>query len=128
MDTPFVTTVESDGVVTMKINGSLSHENFEVLKKNVEESKRIVREQSAAQNTQLLVLFDLTDFTGLYNVEVIALMRDLEAANRPFLKKTAVFGGSDAARVAAEVTVMLISQSNIKVFATKAEADKWLRA
>lgn len=126
MDTPFVTIVGADGVVTMKINGSLSYDNFEVLKKEVEESKRIVREQSEQQKDTIKVLFDLTDFTGLYNVEVIALMRDLEAANRPHLKKTAVFGGSDAARVAAEITVMLIAQSNIKIFRTKAEADSWL--
>lgn len=126
MQVPFDVTVGEDGVVYMRLIGTLDRSNFDALKAEVEHAKATVKGESERRGTLVPVSFDLTDFSGTYNVEAMLAMKSLEEHNRPYVLKTAVFGGSTAARVAAELTLALIGQKNLQLFATKDEAQAWL--
>jgi hypothetical protein len=127
MPQPFEMALQEDGVVYMRLIGSLDSTNFEILKVQVENAKKLVKEESEKQGKKLPILFDLTDFTGTYNVGAMLAMKGLEEHNRPFSLKTAVYGGSAAAQVAAELTLELIGRDNLKLFKTKEEALAWLK-
>ena len=111
----------------MQLHGMLTDTNFEELKGNIDEAKKVVKDVYNG-GVSAKVLFDLTDFSGTYNVPSMLAFKELEAHNRPFVKKTALFGGSMAARVAAELTLELIGQDNLKIFKTRDEAHAWLNS
>lgn len=127
MPQPFEVTLGEGDLVSMRILGSLDSTNFEILKSQVESAKKLVKEESEKRGRKLLILFDLTEFTGTYNVGAMLAMKGLEEHNRPYSLKTAVFGGSAAAQVAAELTLELIGRDNLKLFKTKEEALAWLK-
>lgn len=126
MPQPFEVLLDQD-VVSMRLVGTLDSTNFEILKSLVEGAKKMVKEESEKRGKKLPILFDLTDFTGTYNVGAMLAMKSLEEHNRPYSLKTAVFGGSAAAQVAAELTLELIGRDNLKLFKTKEEALAWLK-
>jgi hypothetical protein len=128
MQVPFDVVVGEDGVVYMRLIGTLDRSNFDALKAEVEHAKATVKAESERRGALVPVSFDLTDFSGTYNVEAMLAMKGLEEHNRPYVLKTALFGGSTAARVAAELTLALIGQKNLQMFATKDEALAWLSA
>lgn len=124
---PFSTVVLENGTVLQTLVGTLDDSNFEALKQQVEDAKRVVREASEAAGKPVDILFDLTTFTGTYNVGAMLAMKDLEKANRPYVRKVAVFGGPMAARIAAEITLALIGRENLNLFQGRAEAEAWLK-
>ncbi|MEN9390671.1 MAG: hypothetical protein RLZZ283_771 [Candidatus Parcubacteria bacterium] len=94
---PFAASLDANGIVQMKLSGSLTEENKEALLVAIEETKKLVRDTAAAQQHKVRVLFDLTDFTGTYNVGAMMAMKEMADANRPHTLKTAIFGGSSMA-------------------------------
>lgn len=126
MDAPFIVETKEHGIVSMRLVGTLTDQNFEALKTGVEEAKKKVHEVYDQTKSMVRVLFDISEFTGTYNVGAMSAMVDLEKHNRPYVAKTAIFGGSQAARIATEVTVTLIGQPSLKMFQSKAEAEEWL--
>ena len=126
MDTPFIVETKEHGIVLMRLVGTLTDQNFDALKNGVEEAKKKVHEVYDQTKSMVRVLFDISEFTGTYNVGAMSAMVDLEKHNRPYVAKTAIFGGSQAARIATEVTVTLIGQPSLKMFTSKEEAEGWL--
>ncbi len=127
MESPFIAEIDADGFVSMRLTGTLSIENFEELKTSVENAKQMVKKYSDERHGQVKALFDLSNFTGVYNVGAMTAMKDLADHNRPYLSRSAVFGGSDLARVAADVTIAFIGDPTIKLFKTREEAVEWLK-
>lgn len=127
MPQPFEVVLQEGGVVYMRLVGSLDSVNFEILKSQVEAAKKLVKEESEKQGKKLNILFDISEFTGTYNVGAMLAMKGLEEHNRPYSNKTAVFGGSAAAQVAAELTLELIGRDTLKLFKTREDAEAWLR-
>lgn len=123
---PFSVKLDPDGYVSMRLEGDLSSENFDSLKETVEEAKSVVKKFSEGKRGMVPVLFDLSGFTGVYNVGAMMAMKDLSDHNRPFVKKTAVFGGSPLARVAAELTIEFINDPTIRMFQDRDSALEWL--
>ncbi len=126
MSVPFDVSLGDGDLVHMKLVGSLDAVNLEILKMQVDAAKRLVKTESEKRERKLRVLFDLSQFTGTYNVESMIAMKMLEEHNRPYVFKTAVFGGSAAAQIAAELTLELIGQENLRLFHSKEEAQDWL--
>lgn len=124
---PFKITLNPGGFVYMQLIGSLDDKNFEALKVAVEGAKKMVRDEFDKQGHMVNVLFDLSEFTGTYNVGAMLAMKGLEEHNRPYVAKSAIFGGSPAAQVAAELTLALIGKDNLKLFGSRAEAEAWLK-
>lgn len=127
MPQPFEVVLQEGGVVYMRLVGSLDSVNFEILKSQVEAAKKLVKEESEKRGKKLNILFDISEFTGTYNVGAMLAMKGLEEHNRPYSNKTAVFGGSAAAQVAAELTLELIGRDTLKLFKTREDAEAWLR-
>jgi hypothetical protein len=123
---PLTVTIEPNGVAYMQLSGTLNDANFDQLKANVEAAKQAVHAESDKAGKPIPVLFDLSNFSGAYNVGSMLAMKGLEETNRPYTAKTAVYGGSPAAQVAAELTLALIGRDNLKIFSTRAEAEAWL--
>jgi acetylornithine/succinyldiaminopimelate/putrescine aminotransferase len=123
---PFTVKLDPDGYIAMRLEGDLSAENFNALKDTVEEAKVVVKKYSEEKKGMVPVLFDLSGFTGVYNVGAMMAMKDLSDHNRPFVKKTAVFGGSPLARVAAELTIEFINDPTIRMFQDRESALEWL--
>ena len=128
MAVPFDVTLGEGDLVYMKLIGALDAVNLEILKSQVTAAKKLVREESEKRDRKLRVSFDLTQFSGTNNVESMIEMKNLEEHNRPYVLKTAVFGGSPAAQIAAELTLELIHRDNLRLFPSKEEAEEWLRA
>lgn len=122
----FTAHINDKGYVEMKLSGTLSKDNFDELKGEVEEAKKLVKDTATAKHGMIKASFDMVDFTGVYNVGAMMLMKELADHNRPFISKTAVFGGPDLARVAADITIQLIQDPTIKLFKGKEEAIVWL--
>ena len=127
MADPFTVTSDDSGLVTMKLVGTLSEKNYDILKTQVEDAKKQVKELSLKKRGMIKIIFDLSDFSGVYNVAAMAAMKELGDHNKPFAAKTAVWGGSDLARIAADITIALIGNPTVKMFKTKEEADEWLK-
>ncbi len=126
MADPFLAEIGSDGLVYMKLVGSLTKENYDVLKASVEHAKQLVKTLSEEKRGMVKVMFDMTEFTGTYNVGAMTLMKELADHNRPYVARSAVFGGPDLARVAADITISLIGDPTIKLFKEQMEAKEWL--
>lgn len=123
---PFSVKLDPDGYVSMRLEGDLSSENFNSVKDTVEEAKLVVKKFSEEKKGMVPVLFDLSGFTGVYNVGAMMAMKDLSDHNRSFVKRTAVFGGSPLARVAAELTIEFINDPTIRMFQDRDAALEWL--
>ncbi len=123
---PFDVALQDTDMVSMRLVGTLNDTNFEILKSQVEAAKKLVKSESEKRGHPLKVLFDLTKFTGTYNVGAMLAMKGLEEHNRPYTSKTAVFGGSAAAQVAAELTLELIGKDNLRLFPNREDALVWL--
>ena len=125
MNEPF-DAVLSGEYVYMRLAGSVDADSLPRLKEQVAAAKALVKQESERRGAQVPVAFDISDFTGAYAVEAMLEMKSLEEHNRPYTSRTAVFGGSAAAQVAAELTLALIHRDSLKLFATKEEALAWL--
>lgn len=124
---PFIVSVDERGTVEMRLVGSLDDSNLEVLRAQVANAKKLVKEEFEKQGKKVKILFDLSEFTGTYNVPAMLEFKTLEEHNRPYVDKTAVFGGPAAAKVAAELTLALIHRDNLQLFDSQEEADTWLQ-
>ncbi len=124
---PFATHEDEHGFVYMKLSSPLNDANFPELLQNVEGAKQIVHTMYTAKGEMLRCLFDISEFDGTYNVGAMTTMMDLEKHNRPMIQKTAIFGGSAAARIATELTVTMIGIPTIKMFETHEQAVEWLK-
>ncbi len=127
MAEPFEVVFREDGIVRMRLVGSLNSTNFEILKSQIESAKKSVKEESEKVGHKLNILFDISEFTGTYNVGAMLAMKGLEEHNRPYTDKIAVYGGSTAAQVAAELTLELIGRDSLSLFKTEDEALAWLQ-
>ncbi|MBU6310700.1 STAS/SEC14 domain-containing protein [Patescibacteria group bacterium] len=125
MNEPFDAVIEGD-LVYMRLAGSVDADSVPRLAEQVAAAKALVKGESERRGEKVAVLFDISDFTGAYAVGAMLEMKSLEEHNRPYTARTAVFGGSAAAQVAAELTLALIHRDSLKLFATKEEALAWL--
>lgn len=128
MAEPFDVALADGDVVEMRLIGSLDAVNLEILKMQVDSAKKLVKSESEKRDRKMRVLFDLTKFSGTYNVESMIAMKNLEEHNRPYVLKTAVYGGSPAAQIAAELTLELIGRDNLRLFPNRDEALEWLKS
>ncbi len=118
--------IDEHGFLELKLSGVLSGEKVKELRAEVDETTRVVEELFKKKRGLIRILLDITDFTGTYSMDAMMVMKQFATHNRPFVYRTGVFGGSDTARVAAEITVALAGRDNIRFFKTRADAMRWL--
>ncbi len=123
---PLLLSVDAHGYLCLKLSGILNGENYDRLKKEVDDATSAVEKLYKEHQGIIRILLDISDFSGTYSLDAMVLMKKFAEHNRPFVYRTGVYGGTDAARVAAEITVALAGRDNIKFFKTKELAVAWL--
>jgi hypothetical protein len=69
-----------------------------------------------------LLLLDLSDFTGIYDQEIMANFADFAKVIRDKIKWVAAFGGNEKANLVASAIVILDGHDNMETHATRDEA------
>jgi hypothetical protein len=98
-----------DNYILLKINGDLVQGKVEQFKEDLAEASILIMGQWEVQKKQLHVL---TNFAK---------------ENKPYIEKTASFGGSYKVKMAGEIIITLSQRDNIKIFDKEEEAIAWLR-
>ncbi len=127
MNEPLQLNVRPDGVVVLRLCGDLSEERLSELTQAIEADQGVLKEQFHLQGKGLRILFDLSEFSGVYSAKAVAEMARFAKGNTEMVLKTACFGGPKTVQMAAEVVVALSGRDNIKFFETQEEAEAWLR-
>lgn len=127
MNEPLQLSVRPDGVVMLRLVGDLSDERLSELTQAIETDQGTLKEQFRLQGKGLRILFDLSQFSGVYSAKAVSEMARFAKGNTGVVQKTACFGGPKAVKMAAEVVVALSGRDNIKFFSTEVEAEAWLR-
>lgn len=121
------TTIHADeGYILMKFSGDLSEDTVEDFKKGLAEASSIIVDCYHKENKKVHILLDMNDFTGKYSVASLTALTDFAKKNKPFVDKTASFGGSDTVKMAGEIVITLSGRDNIKIFDTQEEAKGWI--
>lgn len=122
----FETYVDEHGIVNMVIKGRVRKETWGQFKKWIEDAQKIIREQSEKTGKKVKTTVDLTDTSSQYDSDTIAALASFTKANEPYVEKTATFGANTMIKFAEDLVITISGRKNIKAFATKEEAIKWL--
>ncbi len=112
--------------ILLKLNGDLVQDKVEQFRADLKEASTLITDQYYAHDKKLHILIDLTHFTGNYSLDSLSLLTEFAKNNKPFIEKTASFGGSYKIKMAGEIIVVLSHRDNIKMFDQKEEALAWL--
>lgn len=129
MEHPLITTLDVKGnYITLKFTGDLGEKEMEMFKKDVADASSIIVDSYRDHSIKVHVLLDMTGFSGTYTLEALMTLTEFAKKNKPFIDKTASFGGSDKVKMAGEIVITLSHRDNIRIFNTKEEATTWLIA
>ncbi len=121
-----LTIKEKEGRIELSLHGSLTHDRFDALKESVASGKQMIKDNFIKTGRMIEVLLDMTEYSGVYDVEAMEILADFADANREFVRKTACFGGGQAAVLAGEVVIAMAERRNIQFFDSKEKACEWL--
>lgn len=110
----------------MILAGSLSSEFIEPLKTSVRVATQMTKNYFEQKKQKVKILFDMTTFTGEYSIGAFEIMVSFARETKPFVERTACFGGPTIGLAAGEMVTTLSGRDNIKFFKTKEEALAWL--
>ena len=116
-----VATIQPNDIVTLSIAGDLTQERLPALEGDIETAKKVI-EDAAKEKDKINILFDMTEFTGMYDAKAIEMMTDFAKHNAQYTEKSAGFGGSDKNALAAEAVAAMAERENIRIFPTKEQA------
>lgn len=110
----------------MKFAGDLSEDNMNDFEKGLGEASAVIVDCYHKENKKVHILLDMTEFSGKYNVASLTALTEFAKKNKPFVDKTASFGGSDTVKMAGEIVITLSGRDNIKIFNSEEEAKQWI--
>lgn len=119
-------TVDPEGYIVIQFNGDLVKDTVELFKKELADASEFIQKQHHEQGKSVRILLDTTHFTGNYELEALGALVAFAKTNKPFVLKTASFGGSDKVRMAGEAAIALSGRDNIHMFQNKVDAVMWL--
>ncbi|MDP2704877.1 MAG: STAS/SEC14 domain-containing protein [Patescibacteria group bacterium] len=122
----FETHVDEHGIVNMAIKGRVRREVWDQFKKWIEDTQKIIKEEYDKTGKKVRATVDLTDTSSQYDSDTIAALASFTKANEPYMEKTATFGANTMIKFAEDLVITISGRKNIKAFATKDEATKWL--
>jgi hypothetical protein len=124
---PMTTEIREDGIMLMKLTGGLGNDVVEPLKSAVRVGTQMIKNHRDKIGKNVNILFDMTTFTGEYSVNALQVFVDFSKETKPFVAKTACYGGPITGQVAGEMVATLAGRDNIHFFRTYEEALKWLQ-
>ncbi len=125
MPDPITISFESQKII-VKISGSFNKERLGLIKQNISIAETVIKENSKKKGDKINILLDITEFDGSYDVAAMELMVTFAKNNTQFIKKTAVFGGSNKGVAIGKIIAALAERQNIKFFISKQSAENWL--
>lgn len=118
--------VDDQGVLHSELVGSIPVEKVPQLEQDIELCKRTVREAYQRRNIAFRSLIDLTKFEGTYAPKAISVLAAYMKANKPFVFRSAAFGGGDMTNLAANIVATMAGRDNLAFFKTREQAEAWL--
>lgn len=126
MKSPIEFSVDQDKIIRLAIVGDLSEDKLEPLSISMYEFRKAVEGLYRQQNRGVKILVDLTEFSGKYAVKCFTELVDSAKLSKPYIAKSAIFGGSFKVKMAVEAVSALAQRENMKIFDTKEQALDWL--
>lgn len=124
---PMTTEIRDDGIMYMKLTGGLGNDVVEGLQSAVRVGTQMIKNHQEKTGKNVNILFDMTTFTGEYSVSALQVFVDFSKETKPFVAKTACYGGPVTGQVAGEMVATLAGRDNIHFFGTEEKALAWLQ-
>ncbi len=125
---PITVEVDGDNIVHLALVGDLLEDKTDALVSGLTQAVAIISQLHDVQQKKVDVLTDMSQFDGQYSIKAFTAMVGFVNDTKPYVGKSAVFGGSDKGKMAAEMVIALAHRDNtIKVFPSKEEALAWLK-
>lgn len=119
-------TVDEHGVLHTSLRGSITNDAIPMLEQDIANARAIVKEEYQKRGLQFTSLIDLTQFDGTYVPKAISILASYMKSNKPFVVRSAAFGGKDMTNLAANIVATIAGRDNLMFFKTKEEAEAWL--
>lgn len=123
---PMTTEIRDDGIIYMKLSGGLGSDTVEGLTSATRVGTQIIKNHQEKTGFNVKILFDMTAFTGEYSVSALQVFITFSKDTKPYVAKTACYGGPMTGQVAGEMVATLAGRDNIKFFRTYDDALAWL--
>lgn len=117
---------EGESLLVLKIDGELGEEEVREMPAKIASIQEMIVRAHSRSGHKISALVDISTFSGEYVAGAIEQMVKLAMHNKPFMERTAIFGGSEKAVMAGEAVVALSERDNFKFFSTESEAREWL--
>ncbi len=125
-DVSLVAEVRKDGIVYLSIAGKFGHDELFSVIAWTEKVKRILREESATHEGEILILCDLAGLR-FFDRSMIAPLRELLAYDAQFRLRSAMSGCSPIVDAMIRALLSITRRTNVRLFPTEKEALAWLR-
>ncbi len=125
-ESTITTTIDPQGYLLITFNGDLTTDTVDTFKKDLADASLIIQKQFEENHRQVKILLDVTHFTGNYATDALAALVAFAQENKPFVEKTASFGGTYKVHLAGEAAIALSGRTNIHMFDDKIDAVMWL--
>lgn len=119
---PIQADILPNGIVSLKLAGDLTSEYAVEIQQALTESTEGIDQVYKTVKAPLLCLLDLSDFTGVYDQEVMAAFAEFAKAIRDKIKWVAAFGGNEKANLVASAIVIFDGHDNMDTYPTREEA------
>jgi hypothetical protein len=121
------TYIDEHGILNSSVHGTVLHDRIPQLEKDIETAEALVQNEFEKRGSKKFrALIDLSDFTGTFDTHTLELVGGYMKKNKPYIEKTAGFGASRTATLAANVVSAMGGRDNISFFRTRDDALAWL--
>lgn len=118
--------VDDHGVIHTSLVGSIPGEKVAALEADIAVAKHTIRDAYQRRSIAFRSLIDLTKFEGTYAPKAIGVLAAYMKANKPFVFRSAAFGGGDMTNLAANIVATMAGRDNLCFFKTREQAEAWL--
>lgn len=119
--------VDADDIIHLTVGGDVTDDHMGEFNAWIERVKKTVVEVAAKNPGNVRFLIDVTQLEQ-FDIQTTKAVHDLMIFNRPYVKKTAVYGANYLASVMLEAVIALTKRRNMKLFPTRTDAEAWLSA
>jgi hypothetical protein len=118
--------VDDHGVLHSSLVGAIPAERVPQHEQEIAEAKAIIKDAYQRRSIEFRSLIDLTKFEGTYAPKAIGVLAAYMKANKPFVFRSAAFGGGDMTNLAANIVATMAGRDNLAFFKTREQAEQWL--
>ena len=125
MNNEFKVEVDQNNIIHLNLGNLDTHDSLSDLKEWAEDVKRIVMETYEKTNKKVLIAINITNLKK-YETDAFLILTSLMKANKPYVLKSATFGGEETIILAQKILCALSGRHNFEAFTTKEKALTWL--